>query len=291
MPTMKFDPTLSRSAALKQMTEALAAHGILGNDARFLVLDLLGLSTTDLILHGDRPLGSPDASRLEAGLARRLSGEPVARIVGAWEFWGLPFGLCAETLVPRADTETLVEVALAAQADRRRPLRVLDLGTGSGCILVALLSELPNAFGIGLDHAHAALVQARTNADRNGVGRRAAFVQADWTAGLHGAFDLVVSNPPYIASPAIPGLAVEVRCHDPLAALDGGTDGLDAYRHILRSLTLGPARLAPGGTLAFEIGYDQAAPVQRLGQEAGFGPGRVTRDLAGHARVVCFRPD
>ncbi|MCJ2034404.1 peptide chain release factor N(5)-glutamine methyltransferase [Methylobacterium sp. J-068] len=288
---MRFDPALSRRNALRHMTDALAARGIADNDARFLVLDVLGLTTTELILHGAAPLGEAGARRLGAALKRRLAGEPVARIVGTWEFWGLPFGLAPETLVPRADTETLVEAALGSHPDRRRPLRILDLGTGSGCILVALLSELPNGFGIGVDRSRAALVQARANAVRNGVGERAAFVSADWTSGLSGSFDLVVSNPPYIASATIDGLAVEVRAHDPAAALDGGPDGLDAYRNILRDLTQGTARLAAGGTLAFEVGYDQAETVRRLGAEAGFGDGWIVHDLAGHARVVGFRPD
>lgn len=286
---MPFEPGESRSGALLRMTEALVGGGITGNDARFLILDLLGLTGTDLILHGETRIGAAEAARLDEALHRRLAGEPVARIVGSWEFWGLPFDLSPDTLVPRPDTETLVETALALQADRRRPSRILDLGTGSGCILVALLTECPNAFGIGVDRSAPALAQARRNARRNGVGARAAFACADWTAGLSGAFDLVVSNPPYIASATIADLTTEVREHDPVAALDGGADGLDAYRAILRSLTTGPACLAAGGALVFEVGYDQAESVARLGCEAGLGEGRIVRDLAGHARVVSFQ--
>lgn len=204
---MLFEAAQSRSDALRRMTDALASGGITGNDARFLILDLLGLTSTDLILHGGMPLGAAGAERLDEALRRRLAGEPVARIVGSWEFWGLPFDLSPETLVPRPDTETLVETALALQADQRRPSRILDLGTGSGCILIALLTECPNAFGIGVDRSAPALAQARRNARRNGVGGRAAFACADWTAGLSGAFDLVVSNPPYIASAIIADLA------------------------------------------------------------------------------------
>jgi release factor glutamine methyltransferase len=285
---MRLDPALSRTDALRRITATLAAHGIPASDARFLVLDLLGLDTTDLHLRGSSPLEGAGAATLDRAVARRIAGEPVARIVGAWEFWGLPFGLAPETLVPRPDTETLVEAALALHPDRRRPLRVLDLGTGSGCILVALLSELPNATGIGLDRSHGALVQARINARRNGVGPRARFVCTDWTAGLSGAFDLVVSNPPYIASDTIRGLDVEVRAHDPMAALDGGADGLDAYRRIVEAVATGPVRLAPGGALAFEVGYDQAEAVAELGSRAGFGPASIHHDLAGHARVVRF---
>jgi release factor glutamine methyltransferase len=169
-------------------------------------------------------------------------------------------------------------------------VRILDLGTGSGCILVALLSELPNAGGIGLDRSHGALVQARANAVRNGVGTRAAFVCADWTAGLRGRFDLIVSNPPYIARDTIQGLDVEVRGHDPMAALDGGPDGLDAYRSIVDALTGGPVGLAPGGALVLEVGYDQAEAVETLGTRAGLGPAMRHHDLAGHARVVRFGP-
>jgi release factor glutamine methyltransferase len=287
---MRLDPALTRTDALRRMSEALVAQGLPARDARFLLLDLLGLSATDLILRGDLPLGHEAAATLEGAVARRLRGEPVARIVGAWEFWGLPFGLAPETLVPRADTETLVEAALVLHPDRRRPVRILDLGTGSGCILVALLSELPNAGGIGLDRSHGALVQARANAVRNGVGTRAAFVCADWTAGLRGRFDLIVSNPPYIARDTIQGLDVEVRGHDPMAALDGGPDGLDAYRSIVDALTGGPVGLAPGGALVLEVGYDQAEAVETLGTRAGLGPAMRHHDLAGHARVVRFGP-
>ena len=192
--------------------------------------------------------------------------------------------------MPRADTETLVEAALALHPDRRRPLRILDLGTGSGCILVALLTELPNAFGIGVDRSHGALVQARANAARNGVGPRAAFVYADWTAGLSGRFDLVVSNPPYIASATIQGLEIEVRAHDPFAALDGGSDGLDAYRRILEALANGSIGLAPGGALPSKSGSIRLRPWRSSGRGPASAPPRIRDDLAGHARVVRFGP-
>ncbi|MCJ2141273.1 peptide chain release factor N(5)-glutamine methyltransferase [Methylobacterium sp. E-066] len=280
---------LSRREALRRSTALLGAGGIAeaAGDARFLMLGLFGLETRDLVLDGERLLGADEAKNLDAALARRLSGEPVARILGAWEFWGLPFRLAPETLVPRPDTEILVEAALAAVSDRGAPLRCLDLGTGSGCILVALLSELPHAFGIGLDRSLGALRMARHNADVNGIGNRAALVAGDWCDAVRGGFDLVVSNPPYIADGLIQHLDRDVRAHDPRAALAGGPDGLAAYRRILEGVRTN-ALLTPGGTLLFEIGYDQAEPVRNLARAAGFADRGLTRDLAGHDRVLGF---
>ncbi len=255
-------------------------------DARFLLLHALGITGSELMLHGERPIGPDGAAKLADALRRRLSGEPVARIVGAWEFWSLPFRLSPDTLVPRPDTETVVETALAALPDRKGAPRILDLGTGSGCILVALLSELPNAFGIGLDRSLPALRTARGNAEANGVGERAAFLAGDWCAALAGRFDLIVSNPPYIATDAIAGLSAEVRLHDPAAALDGGADGLDAYRIIVAAAG---SLLAPGAPLVLEVGATQADTVAALGLAAGLAQAYVAADLAGHARVVRFR--
>ncbi|MGU3537448.1 peptide chain release factor N(5)-glutamine methyltransferase [Methylobacterium sp. A54F] len=275
---------------MRGLSERLRAGGIgdAAGEARFLVLGLLGLARADLVLAGGEPIGPRGAACLAEAAARRLAGEPVARILGEWEFWGLTFRLSPETLVPRPDTETLVETALRLYP----PLapRILDLGTGSGCILVALLAERPGAFGVGLDRSHGALVTARANAEANGVGARAAFLRGDWCAALAGPFDLVVSNPPYIASPIIPTLDAAVRAHDPGAALDGGADGLDAYRAILAAARPGAGLVAPGGRLILEIGYDQAEAVDRLGRAAGWGPAERVRDLAGNPRVLAFGP-
>jgi release factor glutamine methyltransferase len=282
-----FDPGLSRRSAVERMTKAFLAAGIdaAASDARFVILGVLNLTSTDLALGGAEPLGSEGAARLRSAVARRLAGEPVARILGSWEFWGLPFQLSPATLVPRPDTETIVEAALARCPEKSRPLRLLDLGTGSGCILTALLTELPNAFGIGLDRSHDALLKARANAATNGVGQRAAFLNGDWCAAIQGPFDLVVANPPYIVREVMAGLAIEVREHDPVAALDGGEDGLAAYRSILSGV--GPGRgVATGGALLFEVGHDQAGAVSALGRAAGFSTAEVVRDLAGHDRVV-----
>ncbi|TNC09697.1 peptide chain release factor N(5)-glutamine methyltransferase [Methylobacterium terricola] len=275
---------MSRIAARARAADLLAAGGIetAALDARILVEEALGLTATDLALRGTGPVGVEGAERLTASLARRLAGEPVARIIGAWEFWGLPFGLSPDTLVPRPDTETLVEAALGLGLDPGGSHRLADLGTGSGCILVALLTEWPSAHGLGLDRSHGALVTARANAARNGVADRAAFVAGDWAAALAGPFDLVVANPPYIASAVIAGLSGEVRDHDPRLALDGGPDGLDAYRTILAQV---PRLLAPGGHLLVEIGYDQEASLRSLAAAHGLSA-RVVCDLAGHPRVV-----
>lgn len=284
---------LSRRDALRGSTARLRAGGLseAAGDARFLMLGVLGLEMRDLLIHGDRQLDADEADALDAALARRLAGEPVARILGVWEFWGLPFRLGPETLVPRPDTEILVEVALAAVPDRRASLRCLDLGTGSGCILTALLSELPAATGIGLDRSAGALRVARANAQANGVGRRAAFLAGDWCDALRGGFDLIVANPPYIVRAVIATLDREVQDHDPIAALDGGVDGLDAYRRLLNGVREG-GLLARGGVLAVEIGYDQADAVQALAAEAGFTFRGLHQDLADHDRVLSFtRPE
>ncbi|MDP4025398.1 peptide chain release factor N(5)-glutamine methyltransferase [Methylobacterium sp. NEAU 140] len=281
------DENLSRRAALRAAAAHLAAAGIADaeREARFLALGVLGLTARDLALDGARAVGAAGAAALSAALARRAAGEPVARILSAWEFWGLPFRLAPETLVPRPDTETLVEAALGLVPDRDAPLSVLDLGVGSGCILVALLSELPAARGLGLDRSEGALRTARANARANGVGERARFAAGDWCDALRGPFDLAVSNPPYIASAVIPGLDRAVAEHDPAAALDGGPDGLDAYRRILAGLT---GLIAPGGLVLLEIGYDQAGAVGDLARTAGWTGRGLFRDLAGRDRVLAF---
>lgn len=294
-----FDAHLTRRAALDLAERVLAGGDIdaAPGDACHLTLHALGVTRTDLVLHGDRVVGEMAATRLAASIERRLAGEPVARILGEWEFWGLPFALSPETLVPRPDTETLVETVLARWPDRARPLRLLDLGTGTGCILIALLTEYRHAFGVGIDLSHAALLTASANARVNGVADRSAFAAMSWCDALAGSFDVIVSNPPYIAGGVIAGLSTEVRCHDPRLALDGGDDGLEAYRSILEALArVGPGFLAPGGTLHLEIGFDQAAAVSDLARHAGFAEVAVARDLAGHDRTVSLgqfdvRPD
>jgi release factor glutamine methyltransferase len=259
-------------------------------DARILVGAALGLDLTGLIAAATRPVTAAEAERLEDLACRRLTGEPIARILGAKEFWGLPLQLSAATLVPRPDTETVVELALEmlrAGPAPDRPLRIADIGTGSGAILLALLSELPDAYGIGTDISAAALHTASANARHLELACRAAFIASDYAAALSGSFDLIVSNPPYIRSAEIIHLATEVRDHDPLGALDGGSDGLDAYRALIPQAT---RLLAPGGVLAVEVGHDQSAEVERLMMVAGLTFERPPKaDLAGTARAVAGR--
>ena len=258
-------------------------------DARILVGAALGLDLSGMIAAATRPVTAAEAARLEDFAGRRLKGEPVARILGSREFWGLPLQLSAATLVPRPDTETVVALALQmlrARPDADRP-RIADIGTGSGAILLALLSELPDAMGVGTDISAAALRTASANARNLGLARRAAFVACDYVSALSGPFDLIVSNPPYIRSAEIKDLASEVRDHDPLGALDGGSDGLNAYRALVPQAV---RLLARGGTLALEVGHDQGADVEQLMAVAGLtlrGPPRT--DLAGIPRAVAGR--
>jgi release factor glutamine methyltransferase len=256
-------------------------------DARLLTGHALGLDLTGLITAAQRQLTHGESARLDDYARRRLAGEPVARIVGEKEFWGLPLQLAPATLVPRPDTETVVELALELLRSGGEPdgaLRIADLGTGTGAILLALLSELPAATGTGTDISVAALQTAAANAARAGLSDRATFIACDYASGLSGPFDLIVSNPPYIRSADIGGLAVEVRDHDPRAALDGGADGLDAYRALVPQAA---RLLAPGGALVVEAGEGQSGQIEALMVAAGLTPAHAPKaDLAGIPRAV-----
>jgi release factor glutamine methyltransferase len=256
-------------------------------DARLLVGAALDLDLTGMIKAAKGTLTSDQSTRLEKFTRRRLAGEPVARILGRKEFWGLPLKLSAETLVPRPDTETVVELALEmlrANPAPNRPARIADLGTGSGAILLALLHELPDARGFGTDISAAALQTAQANAARLGLADRATFIACDYAAGLNGAFDLIASNPPYIRSAEIADLATEVRDHDPPRALDGGTDGLDAYRALIPQAA---RLLVSGGALVVEAGQGQSGQIEGLMTAAGLMPESAPKaDLAGIPRAV-----
>ncbi|GKQ55312.1 peptide chain release factor N(5)-glutamine methyltransferase [Bradyrhizobium sp. Ce-3] len=279
--------TIRRSLAARLKA---AGHDAAELDARLLVGAALGLDLTGMVTGAQRILTKDEADRLEGLAQRRLAGEPVARILGIKEFWGLPLHLSAATLVPRPDTETVVERALELlQADGAvgRALRIADLGTGSGAILLALLSELPNAHGFATDISTEALQTARRNAAELGLSQRTTFIACDYASGLAGAFDLIVSNPPYIPSADIAGLDIEVRAHDPRAALDGGADGLDAYRALISQSA---GLLVPGGLLVVEVGQGQSADVEALMTASGLSPtGRPRADLGGIPRAVSGR--
>jgi len=278
----------TRAQALKDLRRTLSEAGFetAALDARLLLLSVLNVSAMELITHPDVPLTQDEAARLDDFTRRRLAHEPVARIVGEREFWGLPFALSPETLVPRPDTETVVETVLDLLPDRQAPLLMADFGTGSGCLLVALLHELPQATGLGIDLSFGALETARRNAWANGVGPRSLFALSHWADGISGRFDLIVSNPPYIASSVIPTLDREVREHDPNLALDGGPDGLEPYRVLLRESR---RLLVPGGLLAVEIGYDQAEELKSLAAANGLEIVRIAHDLSDNPRCVAMR--
>lgn len=275
-------PTVREARRLLARSLLRAGSPSPGLDARLLVEGSLGADNPD----PDTILPAEALARLDDFSARRIAGEPVWRILGEREFWGLPFRLSPATLEPRPDSETIVEAALAQLAGRRdEALTLLDLGAGSGCLLIALLSELPQARGLGVDLSEDACRTAAGNAALNGVEGRATFQQGNWTEGLAGRFDLIVSNPPYIPSGEIATLSVEVREHDPLLALDGGTDGLEPYRLLASSL---PLLLAPEGIIVFEIGAGQGPDVVALMRVGGFECRGSRNDLGGHERALIF---
>jgi release factor glutamine methyltransferase len=281
-------PTIAsaRRRLARQFQDAALEFAAL--DARLLVGEVTGLDLTGLLVQAERPLTKDESERLRTFAARRLAGEPVARILGVREFWGLPFELSADTLVPRPDTETVVDAALAVLGERDAPApRILDIGTGSGAILLALLSELPGAGGVATDISLGALRTARRNAERLGLAGRARFVACDYASALRGPFDLIVSNPPYIPVTEIAELDREVREHDPRRALDGGADGLDAYRKIIPESA---GLLQPDGALVVEIGQGQETDVSALMQAAGLTVSDPFRaDLSGIFRAVTGR--
>jgi release factor glutamine methyltransferase len=257
-------------------------------DARVLIGHALGLDHSALIAAADRALNPEEAGRIAAAASRRLAHEPVARIIGEKEFWGLSLKLNDATLVPRPETETVVEAALAgfADGDKNRDLVIADLGTGSGALLVALLTELPQARGIGTDISVSALKLARENAARHRVADRTWFVACDFGTAFSGGFDLLVSNPPYIRSGDIAGLAPEVRRYEPRIALDGGEGGIAGYRAILGDAA---RLLKPGGCLVVEIGAGQADTVMPLFEAAGLVCGPSHPDLSGITRALTAR--
>jgi release factor glutamine methyltransferase len=252
-----------------------------------LVSGALAIPPPDLFGHPDRALDEQQISRVLALLRRMVAGEPLSRIFGRREFWGLEFSLSADTLDPRPETETVIEAVLRRAPDRDASLRLLDLGTGTGCLLLALLAEFPAASGVGSDIAEGAVRTAARNAVSLGLADRARFFVGDWATAVSGKFDAILANPPYIASNALALLPPEVASHDPCRALDGGADGLRSHRAIAKAA---PRLLSSHGILATEIGAGQADAVAAIMKDNGLIVDGIEKDLAGIARCVIARP-
>lgn len=270
---------------LDRATDRLSGCGIEGarRDARILLAATLEVPVEVVLGYPERAVGLSCRRRAEAVVERRVRREPVSRILGRREFWGLELALSNDTLDPRPESETLVEAVLSHLDNRDASLQLLDLGTGTGCLLLALLRELPRAQGFGVDISAAALAVARSNARTLGLAGRSVFACGDWGGALSGAWQVIVSNPPYIIAQEIDALAPEVSRFDPRLALDGGGDGLAAYRELTGDLG---RLLAPGGLCALEVGEGQAEAVERILIEAGLTPLERARDLVGRDRCV-----
>lgn len=286
------DPVVPELGALLRHVRAAlqaAATPDAALDARLLVEHLTGTSRTDAVLDPHQAVAQDKVDAVLAALSRRLAGEPVHRILGARDFYGLSLALSRETLEPRPDTEALVDLvlpAVQAAAAAQGTCRLLDLGTGTGAIALALLSQEPRAQAVASDISVDALATACANADINGVGERFSAVRSHWFDAIGGRFHVIVSNPPYIPSKDIASLERDVRDYDPLAALDGGDDGLDAYRLIAAGCK---SHLEDNGVVAVEIGHDQAADVESIFEHQGLRLEQTARDLGGVMRALLFR--
>lgn len=273
--------------ALAEATKRLAEAGIERPqaEARILLEAASGRGRGQIIAFPEHALTSAQRDRFDAQVSRRCAREPVSRILGKREFWSMSFAVGPATLDPRPDSETLVAAVLARIPDRNAGITLLDLGTGTGCLLLALLSELPQAQGVGIDISAGARDTAATNAEALGLSARAAFRLGDWARDISAQFDVIVSNPPYIESTSIAGLEPEVAQYDPRGALDGGADGLSAYRALIPQAA---ERLKPGGLLALEIGAGQGEAVRVLAAQAALIDLGSARDLAGIERCLLF---
>ena len=271
--------------ALTAVAGRVAAAGMAEprREARLLVALALGVEPVSVLGYPERRLDRAAQRRLDGLAARRAAGEPYSRLCGRRQFWSLDFALTPDTLDPRPDSETLIEAALAALADRTAPLELIDFGTGTGCLLLALLSELPNATGIGVDILPGAAAAARRNAAALGLGHRASFVVGHWGDAISGEADVILANPPYICSADIDALSPEVAKYEPRTALDGGGDGLGAFRELAGDVR---RLLRSGGVGLFEVGRGQAATVALLMADHGLRLRTVRRDLSGIDRVL-----
>lgn len=285
--SLQFTPVSAKNA-LRDAVVALQRAGIetASLDARVLLETVLGASREELLAAMEAPLEvSQDAAYREL-IRKRALHVPVSQLAGKREFWGLAFKVTADTLDPRPDSETLIEAALERIPDRGKAMRVLDFGTGTGCLLIALLKECVSAKGTGVELSDEAIAVAKENAAALGVADRARFISGDWNVALDGRFDIILSNPPYILTGDIAGLAPEVAEHEPRLALDGGPDGLDAYRALLPRLS---ALLAENGYAFFEIGQGQEKDIIQLAHESGLEAFGVKQDLSGVTRCVMLK--
>ncbi|WP_439636643.1 peptide chain release factor N(5)-glutamine methyltransferase [Oceanicaulis sp.] len=276
---------MTRAALVRAAAERLGAAGLddAADEARRLLLAVSDLSPARLLTEMTQPMPSEERERFDALVTRREQREPLSHILGVQPFWTLELKVTRDVLTPRADTETVIEAALAAFPDRSTPLRILDIATGSGAIILALLSEFQNASGLATDLSEAALKVAAENAARTGLSDRVRFQSGNWADGVSDAFDLVVSNPPYIATDVLETLEPEVRVFEPRLALDGGVTGFGPYPHLFAEAA---RLLKPGGLALFEIGYDQGAMARQAAREAGAQEVSILKDLAGNDRVV-----
>lgn len=282
------DAPLTVAEAVRALAASFADAGLPSAklDARLLVAHVLGMTPERLILDAGKTLGAAQRASLDHASRRRIEREPVSRILGSREFWGLPFKISAATLDPRPDSETLIEAALRIcdeEGGRDRPLKILDLGTGSGCLLLSMLWEMHSSRGIGSDISDIALEIARENASALNLAGRADFVQSNWFEKISGCFDVIISNPPYVRKTDIGDLEAEVSRYDPHTALNGGISGLDAYEAMIPRLA---PHLTLGGWALLEVGVGQAEYVSALLLEQHFNCVKVERDLSGIARVV-----
>ncbi len=278
--------TLIRDA-LEAATHTLGQAGIDGAraEARLLAAFVTGLTPAQIFSRDDASFSEADAARFDAVIRRRAGGEPAAYITGVREFWSLPFKVTPATLIPRPDTESVIELAAQLFAARTPPYDILDIGTGSGCLVLTLLHIYPEAQGVGTDISALGLSVAAENAATLGLAHRVHMISGAWLAQQRGPFDLVVSNPPYIPSSDIDGLEATVRGFEPLSALDGGADGLDAYRHVLAEAA---DVLRDDGWIVLEVGIGQAAFVSEIARDCGLSAGPRHHDIAGIERALAF---
>jgi release factor glutamine methyltransferase len=282
------NPPKTLGEALKITSKELKNSGIVEyfQEARHLVCHVFKIDTVNLIAGETHSADIVGIKKLSKVLERRLNGEPVSRITGEIEFYGLPFKLCENTLVPRSDTGTLIDAVLADfQSNNKDCFRVLDIGTGTGAIIISILYNMPMSVGMATDIDSKALEMARLNAAEIGVVERLKFMKTNWCSDVEGKFDIIVSNPPYIRTATIPTLAIEVKGFDPLIALDGGIDGLDAYRIIFTQCS---QNIAKNGRLYLEIGYDQCETVVELAKQAKWKFVRLIKDLGANDRILVF---